>query len=184
VTTAATVKEWTVVARASRHERLSFGSGPGSQSEKGTCIVLAVAWCPVWTIHLSAHLAGLLLLTTLLCMPPYQILEIKTESADIVNALNTLSGIYQDNTAAARRQLRNTLEERGLAINEQFLEAAQRVTQVYLSLYRICSCHCMCMNQSPAAPTHPPSAVQPSVIIQMTKASIQTISNTKQQQTN
>jgi hypothetical protein len=30
----------------------------------------------------------------------------------------------------------------------------------------------------------PPFAVQPSVIIQVTKASIQTISNTKQQQTN
>jgi hypothetical protein len=96
------------------------------------------------------------LLTTLLYLPPYQILEIKTESADIVNALNTLSGIYQDNTAAARRQLRNTLEERGLAINEQFLEAAQRVTQVYLSLHRICSWHCMCMTQCSSSSNTPP----------------------------
>lgn len=61
-----------------------------------------------------------------------QILEIKTESPDTINALNTLSGVYTDNTPAARRQLRSTIEQRGLQINEQFLQAAEAVTKVML----------------------------------------------------
>lgn len=59
-----------------------------------------------------------------------QILEIKTESQDLIAALSTLSAIYPDNTPAARRHLRSTIEERGLGINEQFLEAAEGVTKV------------------------------------------------------
>lgn len=59
-----------------------------------------------------------------------QILEIKTESPDVINALSTLSGIYTDNTPAARRQLRCTIEQRGLQINGQFLQAAEAVMQV------------------------------------------------------
>lgn len=66
----------------------------------------------------------------LLLLLPVQILEIKTESQDLIAALNTLSAAYPDNTPAARRHLRSTIEERGLAINEQFLAAAQGVTQV------------------------------------------------------
>lgn len=63
-------------------------------------------------------------------MLPFQILEIKTESQELIAALSTLSAIYQDNTPAARRHLRSTIEERGLGINEQFLEAAEGVTKV------------------------------------------------------
>jgi hypothetical protein len=59
-----------------------------------------------------------------------QILEIKTESQDLIAALSTLSAIYPDNTPAARRHLRSTIEQRGLGINEQFLEAAEGVTKV------------------------------------------------------
>uniref|UniRef100_A0A383VY11 Conserved oligomeric Golgi complex subunit 6 n=1 Tax=Tetradesmus obliquus TaxID=3088 RepID=A0A383VY11_TETOB len=58
-----------------------------------------------------------------------KILEIKTESPDVINALSTLSGIYADNTPAARRQLRCTIEQRGLDINGQFLQAAEAVMQ-------------------------------------------------------
>lgn len=59
-----------------------------------------------------------------------QILEIKTESQDLIAALSTLSAIYPDNTPAARRHLRSTIEERGLGINEQFLEAAESAIKV------------------------------------------------------
>lgn len=52
------------------------------------------------------------------------------DSTELLNALNTLSEIYQDNTPAARRQLRSTIEQRGLQINDQFLEAADSVTKV------------------------------------------------------
>jgi hypothetical protein len=62
--------------------------------------------------------------------PFLQILEIKTESQELIAALSTLSAIYPDNTPAARRHLRSTIEERGLGINEQFLEAAEGVTKV------------------------------------------------------
>ena len=71
--------------------------------------------------------------------PDVQILEIKTESPDLIAALSTLSAVYPDNTPAARRHLRSTIEERGLGINEQFLEAAEGVTRVNPSL---CSALC------------------------------------------
>jgi hypothetical protein len=74
-----------------------------------------------------------------------QILEIKTESPDVINALSTLSGIYNDNTPAARRQLRCTIEQRGLQINGQFLQAAEAVMQVWLmlllALFLVLACH-------------------------------------------
>jgi conserved oligomeric Golgi complex subunit 6 len=59
-----------------------------------------------------------------------QILEIKTESPELVSALQTLSEFYDDNTPAARRALRSTIERRGLTIHEQFLTAAESVIQV------------------------------------------------------
>jgi hypothetical protein len=61
---------------------------------------------------------------------PAQILEIKTESPDLVSALSTLSQFYDDNTPAARRALRSTIEQRGLDINQHFLGAAESVMQV------------------------------------------------------
>lgn len=59
-----------------------------------------------------------------------QILDIKTESPEVVNALQTLSEFYDENTPAARRALRSTIERRGLAIHEHFLSAAESVIQV------------------------------------------------------
>jgi hypothetical protein len=44
-----------------------------------------------------------------------------------VGSLATLSTIYSDNTPAARRQLRSTIENEGVRINEDFLGAAERV---------------------------------------------------------
>jgi hypothetical protein len=85
--------------------------------------------------------ASFLVATTvlLLLLLPVQILEIKTESQDLIAALNTLSAAYPDNTPAARRHLRSTIEERGLAINQQFLAAAEGVTQV------CCKCNSVCL---------------------------------------
>jgi hypothetical protein len=59
-----------------------------------------------------------------------QILEIKTESPEVISALNTLSGFYERNTPAERRQLRSAVEQRGLDINQRFLAAAETVIQV------------------------------------------------------
>ncbi|KIZ02121.1 Conserved oligomeric Golgi complex subunit 6 [Monoraphidium neglectum] len=56
-----------------------------------------------------------------------KILEIKTESPELVSALSTLSGFYDQNGAAERRQLRSAVERRGLDINRQFLDAAETV---------------------------------------------------------
>jgi len=81
-------------------------------------------------------------------MLPFQILEIKTESQELIAALSTLSAIYQDNTPAARRHLRSTIEERGLGINEQFLEAAEGVTKVR---GRCCSCLTVAVEMTVAA---------------------------------
>jgi hypothetical protein len=59
-----------------------------------------------------------------------QILETRTESPELLGALATLSAFYDDNSADARRRLRTTIEQRGLAVNEQFLVAAEAVIQV------------------------------------------------------
>lgn len=56
-----------------------------------------------------------------------KILEIKTETPELLNSLSTLSSFYTENTPAARRSLRTTFEKRGLAINEKFLSAAESV---------------------------------------------------------
>lgn len=59
-----------------------------------------------------------------------QILETRTEAPEIVGSLSTLSQFYGDNTPAARRQLRSTIENEGVKINEDFLAAAEGVIQV------------------------------------------------------
>lgn len=48
----------------------------------------------------------------------------------MVGSLATLSSFYTDNSPAARRRLRSTVENQGVRVNEQFLEAAQGVIQV------------------------------------------------------
>lgn len=59
-----------------------------------------------------------------------QILDIRTDSPDLITSLSTLSSFYGENTPAARKALRSTIEKRGLAINERFLGAAEGVIQV------------------------------------------------------
>jgi hypothetical protein len=60
-----------------------------------------------------------------------KILDIKTEGQDLVGALSTLSTFYIDNTPAARRALRSTIEKRGLSIHEKFLESADAAIKVH-----------------------------------------------------
>ncbi|GAB4822825.1 hypothetical protein N2152v2_009871 [Parachlorella kessleri] len=59
-----------------------------------------------------------------------KILDTKTEAPEIVGSLSTLSSFYAENTPAARRQLRSTIENEGVKINEEFLAAAESVIQV------------------------------------------------------
>lgn len=63
-----------------------------------------------------------------------QVLEIRTESQEVLQSLTALSKLHQQNTAASRRQLKANVEERGIANVEQFLAAAQSVIQVGVSV--------------------------------------------------
>ena len=58
-----------------------------------------------------------------------QVFDTRTESPEILGSLGTLSAFYADNTAAERRRLRATIERQGRQINEQYLAAAEEVTQ-------------------------------------------------------
>ncbi|GFR52692.1 hypothetical protein Agub_g15319 [Astrephomene gubernaculifera] len=74
-----------------------------------------------------------------------KVLDIKTEAPELLGSLQTLSTFYNDNTPAARRGLRTTIEKRGLAINDRFIGAAESVIKalddVQRSLDRLsCSC--------------------------------------------
>lgn len=60
-----------------------------------------------------------------------QILDIKTETPELIDSLTTLSTFYSDNTPAARRALRSTIEQRGIDINEKFITAAEAVITVW-----------------------------------------------------
>ncbi|XP_047972626.1 conserved oligomeric Golgi complex subunit 6 [Salvia hispanica] len=53
-----------------------------------------------------------------------KVLETRTDSPDLLASLNTISTFYSENTPHARRNLRSTIEKRGLSINEEFLEAS------------------------------------------------------------
>lgn len=57
-------------------------------------------------------------------------METRTEAPEVVGSLATLSGFYADNSPAARRRLRSTIENQGVAVNQDFLAAAQSVLQV------------------------------------------------------
>ena len=65
--------------------------------------------------------------TSCCCM---QILEMRTESPEILGSLATMSSLYEDNTPAARRQLCATIEKQGLSITQQYLQSAELVVQV------------------------------------------------------
>lgn len=52
----------------------------------------------------------------------------------MVGSLAALSQFYTENTPAARRQLRSTIENEGVKINEEFLSAAESVIKVCWAL--------------------------------------------------
>ncbi|CAI9759527.1 unnamed protein product [Fraxinus pennsylvanica] len=58
-----------------------------------------------------------------------KVLETRTDNADLLASLNTLSSFYTDNTPQSRRNLRSTVEKRALSINEEFLLASATAQQ-------------------------------------------------------
>lgn len=59
-----------------------------------------------------------------------KVLETRHDSPDLLASLNTLSTFYAENTPHDRRNLRSTIEKRGLSINEEFLAASASAQQV------------------------------------------------------
>lgn len=60
-----------------------------------------------------------------------KVLETRTDTPDLLASLNTLSSFYSENTPHGRRNLRSTIEKRGLSINEEFLVASASAQQVH-----------------------------------------------------
>ncbi|KAL0329845.1 UNVERIFIED_CONTAM: Conserved oligomeric Golgi complex subunit [Sesamum radiatum] len=58
-----------------------------------------------------------------------KVLETRTDTPDLLASLNTLSSFYSENTPQARRNLRSTIEKRGLSINGEFLAASGSAQQ-------------------------------------------------------
>lgn len=58
-----------------------------------------------------------------------KVLECRTDSPDVLSSLNTLSSFYAENTPQSRRNLRSSIEKRGLSINVDFLEASRAAQQ-------------------------------------------------------
>ena len=58
-----------------------------------------------------------------------KVLETRVDAPEIVNCLKGLSEFYGDNTPAARRGLRNSIERRGLDINREFLDASSQAQE-------------------------------------------------------
>lgn len=58
-----------------------------------------------------------------------KVLETRTDSPELLASLSTLSTFYDENTLHARRNLRNTIERRGLTINQEFLAASEAAQQ-------------------------------------------------------
>lgn len=67
-----------------------------------------------------------------------QVLDIRTESAEVLLSLAALSGSYQAQSSASRRQLKADIEEQGITNYERFLSAADAVIGVRASAC-ICS---------------------------------------------
>lgn len=59
-----------------------------------------------------------------------QVLDIRTESAEVLLSLAALSGSYQVQSSASRRQLKADIEEQGITNFEHFLSAAKAVIGV------------------------------------------------------
>lgn len=53
-----------------------------------------------------------------------KVLETRTDAPEVLASLEALSEFYHENTPAARRALRATVEARGLAVNEEFIASA------------------------------------------------------------
>lgn len=69
-------------------------------------------------------------LTTGLARKLKKVLEIRTDSPELLLSLSALSSFYSDNTPQARKNLRATIERRGLSINQEFLDASEDAQQV------------------------------------------------------
>lgn len=82
-----------------------------------------------------------------------QILDLRTESPEVLQALTTLSTFYDSNTPSDRRQLRATIERRGVSINQEYLSAAEQVIQASI-LHHINHSGCHSFNVSPCEWIH------------------------------
>ncbi|KAG6547166.1 hypothetical protein Mapa_011418 [Marchantia paleacea] len=68
-----------------------------------------------------------------------KVLETRTDSPELLASLTTLSSFYNENTLQARRNLRSTIEKRGLSINEQFLRASEAAQKALDAVdYEVC----------------------------------------------
>ena len=56
--------------------------------------------------------------------------ETRTDSPELLTSLDALSSFYSENTPAARRALKSTIENRALALNREFLLASLPAQQV------------------------------------------------------
>eukprot|EP00250_Pteridium_aquilinum_P012241 c20594_g1_i1 orf=150-2279(+) len=54
-----------------------------------------------------------------------KVLDTRTDSPDLLLSLSTLSSFYTESTPQGRKNLRTTIECRGLSINEEFLHASE-----------------------------------------------------------
>lgn len=54
-----------------------------------------------------------------------KVLDTRTDSPDLLLSLSTLSSFYTESTPHGRKNLRTTIERRGLSINEEFLRASE-----------------------------------------------------------
>ena len=59
-----------------------------------------------------------------------KVLETRTDSPELLVSLSTLSTFYTSNSQQARRNLKSTIERRGLEINDDFLAASEEAQQV------------------------------------------------------
>jgi hypothetical protein len=53
-----------------------------------------------------------------------KVLETRTDNPDLLASLGALSTFYVQNTPQARRNLKSSVEQRGLTINRHFLDAS------------------------------------------------------------
>lgn len=58
-----------------------------------------------------------------------------TDNPDVLASLATLSTFYAENTPQARRNLKSSIEQRGLTINDHFLDASLPAQLVRFNLF-------------------------------------------------